>query len=288
MVRVILDTFENMQTYSHIERYYAEKQRLIDFGGSDNEQNIRRAFENCLDSYCRDHREGFALVPELPTKSGIIPDGTVRDSLRMARGYWEAKDTHDDLDTEIQKKFNRGYPRNNIIFEDSQTAVLFQNGNEAMRVDMQRTDELHRLIRSFLDYELPEIEEFRQARQQFKTRPARCAGKPAGYTGRGRAGQPRLPVRRRSLPSNCADRASAHPCPRPTCGRCCSSTSSPRDIFLRIFSNVQFHRENNVARQLAALEQTFFTGDVRHQAIDRLRAYYGGHRKSRRRDCQLR
>ena len=41
----------------YIEHYYAEKQRLIGFGSSDNEQNIRRAFENC-----RDHREGFALV----------------------------------------------------------------------------------------------------------------------------------------------------------------------------------------------------------------------------------
>ena len=48
-----------------------------------------------------------------------------------------------------------------------------------------------------------------------------------------------------------------------------------KDIFLRVFAEDQFHRENNVARQLDALEQTFFTGDVRRQAIDRLRAYYG-------------
>ena len=48
-----------------------------------------------------------------------------------------------------------------------------------------------------------------------------------------------------------------------------------QDIFLRVFGEDQFHRENNVARQLAALEQTFFTGDVRRQAIDRLRIYYG-------------
>ena len=44
----------------------------------------------------------------------------------MARGHWEAKDTHDDLDAELQAKFNRGYPRDNIVFEDSQTAVFFQ------------------------------------------------------------------------------------------------------------------------------------------------------------------
>ena len=48
-----------------------------------------------------------------------------------------------------------------------------------------------------------------------------------------------------------------------------------KDIFLRVFDEDQFHRENNVARQLDALEGTFFTGDVRRQAIDRLRSYYG-------------
>ena len=113
-----------MPSYTHIERYHADLQRLIDFGGSDNEQSIRRAFAVCLDSYCRDHREKLALVDELDAGSrvagtGIRPDGTVKDSLRMARGYWEAKDTHDDLDAEIQAKFNRGYPRDNILFEDS-------------------------------------------------------------------------------------------------------------------------------------------------------------------------
>ena len=52
----------------------------------------------------------------------FITYGTVKDSLRMARGYWEAKDTHDDLDTEIQRKFNRGFPRDNFVIEDSRTA----------------------------------------------------------------------------------------------------------------------------------------------------------------------
>ena len=48
-----------------------------------------------------------------------------------------------------------------------------------------------------------------------------------------------------------------------------------QDIFQRVFGEVQYHSENNIARQLSALEATFFTGDVRRQAIDRLRAYYG-------------
>ena len=270
-----------MPSYPHIERYRADLQRFLEFGGSDNEQSIRRAFAVCLDSYCRDHREKLALVDELdagpgsrPAGTGIRPDGTVKDSLRMARGYWEAKDTHDDLDAEIQAKFNRGYPRDNILFEDSQTAVLFQNGAESMRVDMARPGELHRLIRRFLDYELPEIEEFRQARQQFKSD---------------------LPAVLESLRASVADAEAGNPDYQDAAAlflSLCRQTISPdvsdadvremllqhiltRDIFLRVFGEDQFHRENNVARQLDALESTFFTGDARREAIDRLRVYYG-------------
>ena len=61
----------------------------------------------------------------------MVPDGTVRDEYRLARGWWEAKDTGDKLATEIQKKLKAGYPTRNIIFEDTQTAVLYQDRAEA-------------------------------------------------------------------------------------------------------------------------------------------------------------
>ena len=44
---------------------------------------------------------------------------------------------------EIQAKFNREYPTDNILFDDSETAVLFQKGAVAMRVNMTRQGELH-------------------------------------------------------------------------------------------------------------------------------------------------
>ena len=263
-----------MPTYPHIERCYADKQRLIEFGGSDNEQSIRRAFASCLDSYCRVHREKLALVDELEATLRNRPDGTVKDSLRMSRGYWEAKDTHDDLDAEIQRKLNRGYPSDNIIFEDSETAVLVQNRDEAMRVDMSRPGELHRLIQTFLDYEPPEIEEFRKAQKQFKD------------------DLPAVLRNLREAVEAAQENNRAYQDAASTFLRHCQQTIDPdiastdvaemllqhiltKDIFLRVFSENQFHRENNIARQLEALEQTFFTGDVSREAIDRLRAYYG-------------
>ena len=263
-----------MPTYPHIAYYHAELAELIVAGGSARELNIRPAFQNCLAAYCAAHRERLTLVPELRLAGGVIPDGTVKDALRMARGYWEAKDAGDDLDAAIQAKFQRGYPRDNILFEDSQTAVLVQNGGETMRANMTQPGELHRIIRRFLDYELPAIGEFRQARQQFKAD---------------------LPSVLDNLRNAVADAEQDNPHYQQAAAgflALCRSTISPeisdsdvremllqhiltKDIFLRVFAEDQFHRENNVARQLDALEQTFFTGEVRRQAIDRLRTYYG-------------
>ncbi|MYE41870.1 MAG: hypothetical protein F4X27_16845, partial [Chloroflexi bacterium] len=40
------------------------------------------------------------------------------------------KDSHDDLEAEIRAKFNRGYLRDNIVFEDSLSAALYHDGTE--------------------------------------------------------------------------------------------------------------------------------------------------------------
>ena len=263
-----------MPDYPHIQRYHAALSQLVAAGGSARELNIRPAFQNCLAAYCAAHRERLTLVPELRAPGGVIPDGTVKDSLRMARGYWEAKDPGDDLDAEIRAKFHRGYPSDNILFEDSRTAVLVQNGAEVMRVAMSQPGDLHRLIRRFLDYELPEIGAFRQARQQFKTDlpsvldnlRAAVAAAESGNPGYQNAAAAFLSLCRTTISPELSDS---------DVREMLLQHILTKDIFLRVFAEDQFHRENNVARQLDALEQTFFTGHVRRQAIDRLRAYYG-------------
>ena len=263
-----------MPSYPHIERYRAELDRLLEYGGSDSELNIRPAFQNCLSAYCGDHKEGLALVPELPVPSGVVPDGTVKDALRMARGYWEAKDTHDDLDAEITRKFDRGYPRDNIIFEDSRTAVLIQNREEAMRADMSRPGDLHRLIRSFLDYELPQIEEFRQAQKQFKADLPAVLENLRGAVEEAESENEDYNTAAAGFLELCRQSISTEVSAADVREMLLQHILT-KDIFLRVFAEDQFHRENDIAQRLDTLEHTFFTGDVRRQAIDRLRAYYG-------------
>ncbi len=263
-----------MPAYPHIEHYHSALRELIEYGGSDSELNIRPAFQNCLAAYCGEHRERLALVPELPVKSGAVPDGTVKDALRMDRGYWEAKDSHDDLDSEITRKFDRGYPRDNIVFEDSRTAVLIQNREEAMRADMTSPGDLHRLIRRFLDYELPQIEEFREAQRQFKADLPAVLENLRGAVEEAEAENREYNAAAASFLELCRQSISPDVSAADMREMLLQHILT-KDIFLRVFAEDQFHRENDVARRLDGLERTFFTGDVRRQAIDRLRAYYG-------------
>lgn len=99
----------------------------------------------------------------------IIPDGVLKYFGGIDVGYWEAKDTKDKLYDEIYKKLNvAGYPSKNIIFEDTQTAVLFQEGVQVMRVPMHEWNLLDDLLDKFVDYQPSEVKEFNKALEQFK------------------------------------------------------------------------------------------------------------------------
>ncbi len=91
------------------------------------------AFQTLLSDAARPHH--WTLIRELTEKTtagGIRPDGTLKDQMNLVRGHWEAKDTSDNLHEEIAKKVKKGYPLGNIIFEDTRTAVLWQNKGQVI------------------------------------------------------------------------------------------------------------------------------------------------------------
>ena len=133
--------------------------------------NIRSPFQSLLEDTAR--LKGWTLIPELSEKASggsVRPDGTVRDSNSLPRGYWEAKDTKDDLDAEIKRKTARGYKLSNTIFEDTQTGILFQNKQEVLRVPLGDPQELAKLLNQFFSYTEPDIEGFEEAVGEFKER----------------------------------------------------------------------------------------------------------------------
>lgn len=153
-----------------INQFFADLDRLRSVSGTNRESVVREAFKDLLKAWAKQHDLVFIPEYEYETsaKERRYIDGALLYSLRVPLGYWEAKDEKDDLDSEIDHKKRRGYPQDNIIFEDSRRAVLIQNRQEVARVSYDDPQALGRLLTLFFSYERPEIAEFRKAVEQFK------------------------------------------------------------------------------------------------------------------------
>ena len=240
-----------------ISQYHSELEKIIQYGGSRKETSIRTAFQNLLNEYCK--ARDFLLIPELdyPTTSGklVYPDGTIKDGLRLAWGYWESKDQQDYLDREIEEKFAKGYPNDNILFEDSQTAVLFQAGEETMRVSMQDADALDEILNRLINYVRPEVEDFRSAIAHFQedipTILETLRNSITEEAGKNKAFQ----EARNQFLSICQESINPEITPEDVREMMIQHILT-EDIFINIFQESQFHRENNIARELQNVVNT--------------------------------
>jgi hypothetical protein len=104
-----------------IQQYLNQLSTLKKVSGTQRESVVREAFKDLLKGWAKSH--DLVFIPEYEietkTKERRYVDGALLYELRMPFGYWEAKDEKDDLEAEIEYKFKRGYPQDNIIFEDS-------------------------------------------------------------------------------------------------------------------------------------------------------------------------
>lgn len=154
-----------------VNSYLADLDRICKISGSLTEGVISEAFKDLLKSWAKS--DNLIFINQYPMQSSlkkpIRPDGAILHDVRVPLWYWEAKDTNDNLGAEIKAKLVAGYPQDNIIFEDSRVAVLWQDRNEIIRSDMTDTAGLEQLLSLFFSYERPEIAQFRQAVEQFKT-----------------------------------------------------------------------------------------------------------------------
>src|SRR5258706_4598471 len=150
-----------------IAQYYQELEQYRQHQVT-HELATKTAFQALLSTLAQ--TADWRMIPEQRLANGKQPDGTLRDGFNLPRGYWEAKDTADDLPTEIKKKIALGYPTINTIFEDTQWAVLYQSGKPALEVDLRQPRNVADLLTQFFTYTEPEIATFEHAVQEFKER----------------------------------------------------------------------------------------------------------------------
>ncbi|KGF66927.1 hypothetical protein LL06_25360 [Hoeflea sp. BAL378] len=258
-----------------VQQFLNDLDRLRKLSGSLNEQTVREAFKDLLKAWARQNNLLFVAELEYSTgqKTKVYPDGTILHDLRVPLGFWEAKDTKDDLDDEIAKKLSRGYPQDNIIFENSHEAVLIQHRQEAFRCKMADTENLLKLLNLFFGYERQEIAEFRKAVELFKAD---------------------LPHVLDALRDKINDAYQANAEFQTEATRFLEhvkETVNPtlaeadvremliqhiltEEIFAHVFNESDFHRENNIAKELYKLEGAFFTGAVKKETLKTLEPYY--------------
>ncbi|MEE9252733.1 MAG: hypothetical protein V3U74_05200 [Thermodesulfobacteriota bacterium] len=64
--------------------------------------------------------------------SYISVDAALIDEFNLTHGFWEAKDTDDDLVKEIKKKFALGYPKDNILFNNLIELFCFRTAKRCL------------------------------------------------------------------------------------------------------------------------------------------------------------
>jgi len=261
-----------------INEYRAELDRLRAVSGSRRESVLREAFKDLLKRWGRANDLQFIAEHDILTRqmTRIYVDGALLHGLRVPFGYWEAKDEGDDLDKEIEAKFRKGYPRDNIVFTDDVTAVLWQDGVEVMRADMQGDDDsLLNLLTRFFAHERPEIADFNKAVKQFATDLPEILN----------ALRDRIAEKHASSRDFASAVAAFLQHARDAINPAVSEDDVremliqhvlTEDIFAKVFNDPDFHRKNNVAAELYKLEDTLFDRGEKATLLRALDPYYAG------------
>ncbi|HRS02488.1 MAG TPA: N-6 DNA methylase, partial [Bacteroidota bacterium] len=203
----------------------------------------------------------------------VTPDGTVRNVWGLDVGYWESKDEKTKLDDEIQAKIDKGYPLNNILFEDGSTAVLFQNGSEVASCKIRDPEALDKLLNQFFSYKSEVVNQFETAIEHFKAD---------------------IPIITKILREKIDSARQNNPAfiqAQNEFWELCQKEINPdislediremmiqhiltSDIFNRIFDDPSFHQHNTIAAELEKLISVLFDYSARRNLLDSIAHYY--------------
>jgi predicted helicase len=155
-----------------IKSFYEETESSI-AQGHDNEGNLAGYFANIL-QHCvkkNPNREFRTQFEYIENKKRLVFDGAIFNKFNdtMLYGIWEAKDLKDKLEKEVDSKFKKGYPKDNILFQTPHRLMLFQNGE--LCFDKNIKDSPTNLIDGlgiFFNYSKPAYENWEKASEAFK------------------------------------------------------------------------------------------------------------------------
>lgn len=258
-----------------LQTYWRDLDDLRRIAGVDHEGALSQAFAGLLKARAAECKLVLSQQHPFTTAAGktLRPDGALLDRVRLVHGWWEAKDSQDDLDREIAAKRAKGYPTDNIVFEDTRIAVLIQNGQEVLRAATTDGPALNRLLEAFFAFRPPEVERFALAAAQFRKELPTVIEALNRLFNQTLADEPALQTHFAAFLDQCQH----------TIGVRVSADQAremliqhilTEQIFRDIFPASEFHRANHLARALTGLEEAFLHGETRQNLLIRLEPYY--------------
>ena len=260
-----------------INEYRADLDRLRTVSGSRREGVLSDAFKDLLRRWGKSNELVFVSQHAIVTKAGnrIYTDGALLHSLRVPFGYWEAKDEDDDLEREIEAKFRKGYPKDNIIFSDDRVAILYQDGTRAGEAAMDDTDALLPLLTRFFAHERAEVADFRKAVKQFAIDLPQVLAALRDIIAEKRASTREFARAEDAFLKHARDAINPAVSEEDVQEMLIQHILT-EDIFAKVFENPDFHRQNNVAAALYALEEKLFGYGEKQKLLKALGPYYAG------------
>jgi len=266
---------------NEIQTYYRQLDDLRRIAGADDESGLRAAFETLLRTVGQAHqlilRAEYSF--KAPNGATLRADGVLVDRLRLVHGWWEAKDEKDDLDKEIATKLAKGYPSDNIIFEDTRRGVLLQQGQEVFCCNLDDAGQLRILLDRFFAYELPEVQNFRVARAKFLMELPQVASALSELLTTAHRDHSQFQQRAAEFLQLC-QRSIGERVTAPHVDEMLIQHLLTDQIFRAVFPDSNFHRENHLARAIGELENCFFLGELRRNLLKRLEPYFAAIRQA--------
>ena len=262
-------------THQAVKAYYEELNTLagLDFYA---EGAVSPAFAALL-RHCAKQARLTLVEKYYLSKNGrsLIVDGAILDNFKLPHGYWEAKDTADDLDKEIKKKFAAGYPKDNILFQAPQRAVIYQHGQEYFNEDITRPDHLVAALQTFFSYQPPQFENWQQAVREFQDKLPQLAARLLELIRRELGDNPGFAQAFTDFAALCRQALNPNLATAAVEEMIVQHLLTER-LFRKVFNDPDFVRKNIIAREIekviAALTSKHFSREEFLKSLDRFYA----------------
>ncbi len=238
-------------THKPIKTFYAELKQYESLGAT-NETEVRLAFATLLQHYAR--QSNLTLICEkslrTPQNRTIYVDGMLTDNdFGLPRGYWEAKDLHDNLTTAVRQKFDAGYPQDNILFTTQERAILYQDRQEVMRVDIADPEAFIRMLHAFFSYQQADIANWERAVVEFKDKVPALGKRAAALIRKEEDTNARFQEAFTDFHRHCQETINPN-LAKPAVEEMLIQHLLTEEIFSTVFDNRDFTRRNIIAREI--------------------------------------